>query len=186
MEAQDIAEIVRLQGLWLRKEDGGKRANLRGADLTGASLTGADLTGANLTRANLYGAYLTGANLYGADLTGAYLTGANGINPRRHNDLLMLLDQPGAIRAYKLVRGDSGSPMGYGPLFYTVGATLTAEDPDTDATHECGRGINLATLPWVMREWRPGNRIMLVELGLVEKSAEPAAKPKRVRKTIGH
>ena len=37
----------------------------------------ADLTGAYLTGANLTGAYLTGANLAGAYLTGAYLAGAN-------------------------------------------------------------------------------------------------------------
>ena len=154
------------------------------------------------------GAYLTGANLTGAYLSGANLSGADGIDPRRHNDLLMLLDQPGAIRAYKLVRGDYGSPMGYGPLYYTVGTTLTEADADTDATHDCGRGINLATLPWAMREWTEGHRIMLVEftaadiaaiplggkfrvrkctvikeLDLVELGlVEPVAKPKRVRK----
>jgi hypothetical protein len=120
----------------------------------------------------------------------------------------MLLDQPGAICAYKLVRGDYGSPMGYGPLYYTVGTTLTEADADTDATHDCGRGINLATLPWAMREWTEGHRIMLVEftaadiaaiplggtfrvrkctvikeLDLVELGlVEPVAKPKRVRK----
>ena len=186
----------------------GKGANLSRADLYGANLTGADLTGANLSRANLTGAYLTRANLSGAYLSGANLPRAKGIDPRRHNDLLMLLDQPGAIRAYKLVRGDYGSPMGYGPLYYTVGTTLTEADADTDATHDCGRGINLATLPWAMREWTEGHRIMLVEftaadiaaiplggkfrvrkctvikeLDLVELGlVEPVAKPKRVRK----
>lgn len=178
-----------------------------------AALVEAVGKGADLSRADLYGAYLyranlSGANLYRANLTGANLTGADGIDPRRHNDLLMLLDQPGAICAYKLVRGDYGSPMGYGPLYYTVGTTLTEADADTDATHDCGRGINLATLPWAMREWTEGHRIMLVEftaadiaaiplggtfrvrkctvikeLDLVELGlVEPVAKPKRVRK----
>lgn len=65
----------------------GKRANLVGADLTGAKLQGADLHGAYLTgiklwRANLRGAklqtaHLRGANLVGADLEGALLGYAN-------------------------------------------------------------------------------------------------------------
>ena len=85
--SQDELEVfLRKHKLWLEGKPDGERANLTGADLTGANLyganlTGADLTGAYLTRANLYGAYLTGAyltgaNLYGANLTGADLTGA--------------------------------------------------------------------------------------------------------------
>ena len=46
------------------------RADLRGADLSGAVLTGADLTGADLYGANLTGADLTGAYLYGANING--------------------------------------------------------------------------------------------------------------------
>ena len=57
---------------WLRGEDGGERANLYGADLSGANLYRA-----NLSRANLSGADLSGANLYGADLSEANLSGAN-------------------------------------------------------------------------------------------------------------
>ena len=53
------------------------RANLYGADLSGANLSGANLTRANLYGANLSDANLSGANLYGADLSGANLTRAN-------------------------------------------------------------------------------------------------------------
>jgi len=58
------------------------RANLSGADLSGAdlrraNLSGADLSGADLRRANLSGADLYGADLYGADLSGADLSGAD-------------------------------------------------------------------------------------------------------------
>ena len=100
MDAENLAEIVRSHRLWLRGEEGGKRANLTranlaGANLAGADLAGADLThaylagaylaGANLTRAYLAGANLAGANLAGANLTGANLAGANlaGANPTR-------------------------------------------------------------------------------------------------------
>ena len=84
---QDLPAILLAHGKWLRSEDGGTKANLRGAnlcgadlygaDLSGAYLYGADLSGADLYGANLSGTNLRGANLYGADLRGANLSGAN-------------------------------------------------------------------------------------------------------------
>jgi uncharacterized protein YjbI with pentapeptide repeats len=73
-KAEDIKEVLRLHGMWLRDEEGGKRADLNGANLRGAYLRGAYLHGADLS-----GAYLNGANLRGAYLHGAYLHGAKGI-----------------------------------------------------------------------------------------------------------
>ena len=65
-----------LSGAYLRGANLGG-AYLRGANLGGAYLRGANLDGANLRGANLGGAYLDGAYLDGADLTCAYLGGAN-------------------------------------------------------------------------------------------------------------
>ena len=62
---------------WTRGEDGGERADLRGADLCGADLYGAYLCDANLSGADLSGADLRGADLRGADLRDADLCGAN-------------------------------------------------------------------------------------------------------------
>ena len=89
MTQKELKVILENHKHWLNEDCEGwqdMRADLRGADLTGAYLTEADLTraylrGADLTRADLTGAYLTGAYLRGADLTradltGAYLTGA--------------------------------------------------------------------------------------------------------------
>ena len=77
-----VKDILEKHKKWLNEEDGGERANLRGADLCGANLRGANLRdanlrGANLSDANLRGADLCGANLRGADLCGANLRGAN-------------------------------------------------------------------------------------------------------------
>jgi uncharacterized protein YjbI with pentapeptide repeats len=66
------ADDLALHAQWLSDSSTGKRLQRPSAYLTRANLTGADLTGAYLTRA-----YLTGANLTGAYLTRAYLTGAN-------------------------------------------------------------------------------------------------------------
>ena len=74
---EELNEIVRLHGMWLRYEEGGVRANLSGANLIDANLIDANLSGANLSGANLIDANLSGANLSGANLSGANLSCAN-------------------------------------------------------------------------------------------------------------
>ena len=66
----DLKKILEEHLLWLNGK-GGRRANLRGADLFGANLRGADLRGANLCGADLSGANLSCANLSNANLSGA-------------------------------------------------------------------------------------------------------------------
>jgi len=77
ISAKKLQEIIKSHGRWLRNEEGGERANLRGADLSSADLSGADLSGADLSSANLRSANLRGANLRGADLSSANLRGAD-------------------------------------------------------------------------------------------------------------
>ncbi|HWQ46378.1 MAG TPA: pentapeptide repeat-containing protein [Longilinea sp.] len=67
-EFKNVIKKIDLHKKFLNGEEGGKKANLKGAymkgiNLAGVDLTGADLRGANLTKANLQGANLTGANL---------------------------------------------------------------------------------------------------------------------------
>ena len=73
----EIKTKLELHLKWVRGEEGGERADLRGADLWGADLREADLWGANLREADLRGADLWEANLREADLWGADLRGAN-------------------------------------------------------------------------------------------------------------
>ena len=70
-------EVLQRHAKWLKNEEGGEKADLRGADLRGADLRDADLWGANLRGANLRGANLWGADLLDADLWGADLRGAD-------------------------------------------------------------------------------------------------------------
>ena len=51
MEQEKLQKILENHNLWVRGE-GGKRANLRDVDLSGANLIGANLIGANLGGAN--------------------------------------------------------------------------------------------------------------------------------------
>ena len=73
----DLNTIIQLHEKWLRREPGGKKANLSSADLSGADLSGADLSHADLRYADLSGADLSGADLSHADLRYADLRGAN-------------------------------------------------------------------------------------------------------------
>jgi len=138
------------------------RANLYGANLSRADLSGANLFGANLFRADLRGADLSGADLSGANLFGAYLCGAIGYNPNRTDPLLMLKDQVGRIRAYKLVKADGLAPFN-GGITYEKGKSYEVKDASTDENEQCAKGINLATLPWCMKEWQKGYRILIAE-----------------------
>ena len=107
MNANELKNILKLHKKWLNDEEGGLKADLRGADLRGANLCGADLRRANLCGVNLNGASLRGADLreatlrgailYRADLREADLSGANlyGANLRGAN--LYRVDLCGAI-----------------------------------------------------------------------------------------
>lgn len=43
MEKEELRKVLDLHEKWVRRESGGIRANLRGADLQGANLRGADI-----------------------------------------------------------------------------------------------------------------------------------------------
>ena len=77
MNANELKNILKLHKKWLNDEEGGLKADLRGADLRGANLCEADLRRANLRGVNLNGASLRGADLRGANLHGVDLCGAN-------------------------------------------------------------------------------------------------------------
>jgi len=155
------------------------RADLSGADLSGADLSGADLSRADLPGADLSGANLLGANLLGADLSGADLSGANGVNKDLCTPLRILLDQPGPIRAYKLVKDDMSSPYaaqsGGTKWTYCIGGAYSEPDSDTSEDRECSKGIHLATLDWCIKNWREGWRILLAEFTAADIAAIPTA-----------
>ena len=77
MEASKLKEILEKHKMWFNGEEGGERADLRGAKLRGVDLSEANLSGADLRGAKLRGVDLSEANLSEADLRGADLSGAN-------------------------------------------------------------------------------------------------------------
>lgn len=92
MEKKKLDEILKKHAVWLDNKDGGKRADLRDADLTGADLRCADLRDADLRDADL-----SGANLRCADLTGALLSCADLIDTDLRDADLHCADLSGAF-----------------------------------------------------------------------------------------
>jgi hypothetical protein len=72
-----LSTILRLHQKWWIDDPKGVRADLSGADLSGANLRSADLRSANLSGADLRSADLSGANLRSANLRSADLSGAD-------------------------------------------------------------------------------------------------------------
>jgi hypothetical protein len=177
-----------------------KSADLSGADLSGADLSGADLSWSNLSRANLYRANLyranlsranlyranlyranlSRANLYMANLSWSNLSGAYGISKYLTTPLYMLLDQPGLIRAYKLVTDKNTGPT-YPGTIYAQGQKYEVANACCDESEQCAEGISLATLDWAMKEWRPGFKILIAEFTTQEIAAIPISSDGKFR-----
>src|SRR3990172_2534476 len=147
-------------------------ANLSEAYLSRANLSRANLSEADLSRANLSRANLSGANLSGTRFDGAMTDGMIGVDADRYTPLRILLHQPGKIRAFKLVNEAGEGPF-LGGIKYEVGQTYEFLEADTKDTAQCGQGINLCTLDWAIREYRPGYRILIAEFTREDIAAIP-------------
>ena len=139
--------------------------------------------GAADVRAAVEEAVRKGVNLGFADLRSGDLRSAKGLQPERSNELLLLREQVGKIRAYKLVTADLKSPIQTNsPITYEIGSTVQAK-ADTNEARDCGAGINLATLPWCLNEHLEGHRILVCEFTAKDIAAIPNADGKfRVHK----
>jgi hypothetical protein len=144
-------------------------SNLRGSDLRGSNLRYSNLSGSNLSGSDLRGSDLRysdlrGSNLRGSDLRYSDLRGSKGINKNLITPLRILLDQPGPIWAYKLVKENGEGPFNGGINYLDPAKDeFSIQNLNTDEAEQYGAGINLASLDWVMKEWKPGYRILVME-----------------------
>ena len=144
MNREELKQILEDHRKWLAGE-GGSRANLSDADLSGAYLSRANLSGAYLSGANLSRAYLSGANLSDANLSDADLSGAkNLLSAVNYLETHFEKTADGFV-AYKTFGGMYTPPDGWK---LEVGAVLE-ETVNPNRTDECGCGINVAPLAWV-------------------------------------
>ena len=77
IDNKELKTILKKHRMWLNGEDGGERAVLREADMSGADMRGADMRGADMRRANMRGADMRGADMRRADMRGADMRGAD-------------------------------------------------------------------------------------------------------------
>ena len=147
-------------------------ANLRYANLRSANLRSANLSSADLRSADLRSANLRSADLRSADLRSANLRSAKRVNKHLCTPLLMLLDQPGEIIAYKLVKADGLAPFN-GGITYEIGKSYEVKNANTDEATDCGAGINVATLDWCMKEHQKGYRILKAKFTAEDIAAIP-------------
>lgn len=139
MTPEKLAEILAAHKLWLNDEEGGVKANLRGANLRGA----------NLSEANLRWANLRGANLHKANLSEAkeLLSAVNFIDT--HFERVA----DGYV-AYKTFNAEHDAPASW-----TIAeGSVISENVNFNRCEECGCGINVAPLDWVESHygWRGG------------------------------
>ena len=130
MTHEQLTEILIQHKLWLGNE-GGQRADLRGANLIAA----------NLYRADLYGADLYGADLDRADLRGAYLRGALGI--------MQLGPMPTSGRMVFFVQHESAIMAQAGCFWGTIDELEQA----VKAKHNCPMYLGIIAL--VRQQWKP-------------------------------
>jgi hypothetical protein len=154
--------------------------------IAGDAATLADLVAtARRKGKSLSGADLSRANLSGANLSLADLSLARGVQPERCTPLLLLLDQPAAIRAYKLVTAEGDSPMcrsnGHTPIHYEIGQAYEVADACTDVGQDCAAGISLATLDWVLANHQEGHRVFIAEFEAKDIAAIPTASNGKIR-----
>ena len=118
MTDAELDAVLVMHAKWLREENDGKRANLRGAylvsaNLRGANLRGAYLSGAYLGSADLSGADLGSANLGSADLRGAYLGSADLSGADLRGADLRSADLSGAMLPAFLIVPQQGAFIGW-------------------------------------------------------------------------
>ena len=123
---------------------------------------------------------LSRADLYGANLSRANLSGAIGVNKFLSTPLLLLKDQPGPMRLFKLVTEAGVGPYN-GGITYEVGKSYEVADAETDDTIHCAAGINLATLDWCIKEWNPGYRILIAEFAAADIASIPTCTDGKIR-----
>ena len=166
MDKDKLTKILQKHRAWLNGENGGERADLSRANLSDANFSGAYFSGADLSRADLSGANFSGADLSGANFSGANFSGADfketlfdGINWLAY--LGIVPDHQGIARAYKVItRGGEG--IYQGGINYLKGEIFIVDEVDQDATHQCAKGIHLATFPWCLNNKKDGTNKLLM------------------------
>ena len=158
---QSLKEAVEKEYKNLRYADL-RYADLRSADLDSANLRSTDLRSADLRSADLDSANLRYADLDSADLRYADLDSADLDEPTIYSDIyyLLTLQKPTILKAWKyLLNGKSP----YQFHSYEVGKVYKFDDMNEDKYELCGKGGNIATLNWCLKNNLQADEFIEVE-----------------------
>lgn len=159
-----LNDFLKKHKMWLNDEENLSDTDLRDVDLRGANLRGADLRGVDLRDVDLSGANLRGVDLRNANLRGADLSGANlswadlrDVDLSGAENLLSAVDYiknnfectDEGIIAYKVFGAIYSTPT----KWKIHPKSVITENVDANRTNNCGCGINVATLEWVLSEY---------------------------------
>ena len=152
-------------------------ANLRSADLSYANLRYANLRSANLSSADLSYANLSYANLSYANLSSANLRYAN-LRYAEYKEPLFLPDlyslklfAPETKLTFWKYLINGKSPYQNHP--YSAGEEHDFSDCNFNEQEECGRGGNVATLTWCLKDNAEANEFIEVEFQVKDIVAIP-------------
>lgn len=99
IQPDELAQVLERHRRWLRHEEGGERAGLRGRDLQGRDLHGISLRCADLRGSVMRGSYMFDADLQDADLRETDMRDSlmDRVNLRRANMSGANLNEPGSL-----------------------------------------------------------------------------------------
>lgn len=156
------------------------KTDCENASFKESNLCGASFIKTNLQATNLSFTDLTNVKFHKNNLCGANFTSAKGLNAYQITPLLFLLDQPGKIRAYKLVNKNNTGPF-FSEIHYEIGETYKVDNADIDNLKQCAPGINLATLDWCIENYVKGYKILIAEFAAKDIAAIPAGSTGKFR-----
>ena len=156
MEASKLKEILEKHKMWFNGEEGGERANLRGANLSEANLRGANLRGAKLSGADLRGTYGIPAiccpeegSFIGFKKAGDYIVKLLILNDAKRSSATSRKCRCSKAKVLSITELDGSETdvmkveSNYDNRFiYRVGETVEVPNFDDDRWHDCAPGIH--------------------------------------------
>ncbi len=162
---EELKEILEKHKKWLNDEEGGKKADLRKANLSGADLRGTDLRQADLRETDLSGADLQGtdlryASLLRADLNSSDLRYASLFRADLNSSDLRYASLLGASLRYADLRGSNlnSSALRCANLYCANLYCADLRDADLRDANLYGTDLRCVYRPWLVIAEHIGSR----------------------------
>ena len=101
IDKDELKTILKKHMMWLNGEDGGERADMRGADMSGVDMRGANMRGADMRWADMRWANMSGADMRWADMRWADMRGVQHIEFAQNLFYPLTCPEKGEYTAFK-------------------------------------------------------------------------------------